>query len=183
MKVSTLHVVVSFILSPFILLSGCQSLRETQMMRQKKIKQQMIQKISRSKQISPNYLWAEEEVHKLVNQYRVSLELNPLVLNAGISEVARKHSKDMANGIVPIGHQGFRERIQQIRTTFSIAYSAENVAWNFSSIEPCYTAFRGWINSPGHQKNMVGSFSLTGIGVELGNNGSYYFTQIFIQLP
>ena len=121
--------------------------------------------------------------HKLVNQYRASLGLNPLTLKATLSEVARQHSKDMATGIVPIGHKKFGERIQQIRTTFSVMSSAENVAWNFSSAEPCYTAFRGWINSPGHQKNMVGNFNLTGIGVELGNNGSYYFTQIFIQIP
>ena len=183
MKVFASHVFFLFILSTFILLSGCQALREAQMIRQQKIQKQILQKISKSNNISPNYLWAEEETHKLVNQYRASLGLNPLTLKATLSEVARQHSKDMATGIVPIGHQKFGERIQQIRTTFSVMSSAENVAWNFSSAEPCYTAFRGWINSPGHQKNMVGNFNLTGIGVELGNNGSYYFTQIFIQIP
>ena len=183
MKVFASHVFFLFILSTFILLSGCQALREAQMIRQQKIQKQILQKISKSNNISPNYLWAEEETHKLVNQYRASLGLNPLTLKATLSEVSRQHSKDMATGIVPIGHQKFGERIQQIRTTFSVRSSAENVAWNFSSTEPCYTAFRGWINSPGHQKNMVGNFNLTGIGVELGNNGSYYFTQIFIQIP
>ena len=182
-NVFAFHVIRLSILLPFLLFSGCQSLREAQMLRQKKIKQQMIQKISRLNKISPDYFWAEEEIHKSVNQYRVSLGLNPLTLNAEISEVAREHSNNMANVIVPFGHQGFRERVQQIRTTFSAVSSAENVAWNFSSLEPCYVAFRGWVNSPGHQKNMVGDFNLTGIGVELGDNGSYYFTQIFIRTP
>ncbi len=183
MKVFAFQIFPLFTLSTLILLFGCQTLQKAQMTKQEKIKKRITQKINKPNNIIPNYLWAEEETHKLVNQYRVSLGLAPLILKTTISEVARKHSGDMATGIVPIGHKKFEERIQQIRATFSVIASAENVAWNFSAREPCYTALRGWINSPGHQKNMVGNFNFTGIGVELANNGSYYFTQIFIQIP
>ena len=38
-----------------------------------------------------------------------------------------------------------------------------------------------WINSPGHHKNIVGDFNLTGIGIAKNNEGKYYFNQIFIK--
>jgi uncharacterized protein YkwD len=39
----------------------------------------------------------------------------------------------------------------------------------------------GWKNSPEHRKNMLGDFSLTGIGIAQSNDGGYFFTQIFIE--
>jgi len=42
-------------------------------------------------------------------------------------------------------------------------------------------AVKGWINSPGHQKNMVGDYNLTGIGIAKNNVGEYYFTQLFVK--
>ena len=42
-------------------------------------------------------------------------------------------------------------------------------------------AVEGWSKSPEHRKNMLGNFSLTGIGVAQGQEGRYFFTQIFIE--
>jgi len=37
----------------------------------------------------------------------------------------------------------------------------------------------GWLNSPGHKKNIEGNFTLTGIGYARDHKGNIYFTQIF----
>jgi uncharacterized protein YkwD len=37
----------------------------------------------------------------------------------------------------------------------------------------------GWLNSPGHKRNIEGDFTLTGIGVAKNNKGIIYYTQIF----
>ena len=47
--------------------------------------------------------------------------------------------------------------------------------------DPARAAVEGWKNSPGHRKNMLGKFSLTGIGIARGKKGAYFFTQIFIE--
>jgi uncharacterized protein YkwD len=47
--------------------------------------------------------------------------------------------------------------------------------------DPARTVVEGWRKSPEHRKNMLGAFSLTGIGVAQSKNGGYFFTQIFIE--
>jgi uncharacterized protein YkwD len=39
----------------------------------------------------------------------------------------------------------------------------------------------GWLNSPGHRRNIEGDFRLTGIGIAKRSDGMVYFTQIFIR--
>ena len=59
----------------------------------------------------------------------------------------------MAHGRVPFGHDGFDERHKKVafyNTSFS-----ENVAYNYGQADPVECAVTGWINSPGHRKNML----------------------------
>jgi hypothetical protein len=37
----------------------------------------------------------------------------------------------------------------------------------------------GWIDSPGHRKNLLGRFTHCGIGVFCNDAGAYYSTQLF----
>lgn len=55
---------------------------------------------------------------------------------------------------------------------------SENVAYNSGCGDPIETAVRGWINSPGHRKNMLATNDLCGIAVHL-QGGTYWFTQLF----
>jgi uncharacterized protein YkwD len=57
----------------------------------------------------------------------------------------------------------------------------ENLAFMKGYPDPVSVAVKGWINSPGHQKNMVGDYNLTGIGIAKNNAGEYYFTQLFVK--
>jgi uncharacterized protein YkwD len=54
----------------------------------------------------------EKAVHNQVNQYRANRGLPPLSLNYRITEQARIHSRNMANGTVPFSHDGFNQRVQ-----------------------------------------------------------------------
>lgn len=121
----------------------------------------------------------EQSVHQKINAYRASRSLPALALNATISNVARIHSQNMASGSVPFGHQGFDARVQTLSQTFTFRSAGENVAFNQGYSDPVAVAVNGWLNSPGHLNNIVGSFNLTGIGVARNSIGEYFFTQIF----
>ncbi len=120
----------------------------------------------------------EKSVFDQINRYRVSKGLSKLTLNANISRQARIHSQNMANGKVPFSHKGFEKRVNSIPITYKSA--AENVAFNQGYSDPASQAMTGWINSPGHLKNLKGKYNLTGIGVAANSEGEVYLTQIFI---
>jgi uncharacterized protein YkwD len=120
----------------------------------------------------------EQSVHSKVNQYRRSQNLPPLVFDQTIANRARAHSTAMAN-VHKISHNGFDGRVKEIGQVIAYSSVAENVASNNGYSNPAQVAVTGWIQSPGHQHNMVGDYDLTGIGI-VEKDGSYYFTQIFV---
>ncbi len=123
----------------------------------------------------------EQRVHEQVNQYRQAQNLPPLTLDERISTYARKHSEAMAQGDMTFSHDGFEDRIKAIGQSLSYRRAGENLAYNMGYRDPVTQAVEGWIGSPGHQKNMVGTYDLTGIGVAKNAKGEYYYSQIFIK--
>jgi uncharacterized protein YkwD len=121
----------------------------------------------------------EKSVFDKINRYRVSVGLPKLSLNASITRQARIHSQNMANGKVPFSHQGFKERVTVLPIIYSNA--GENVAFNQGYSDPASQAIVGWLNSPGHLKNIQGKYNLTGIGVAANQQGEVYLTQIFLR--
>jgi uncharacterized protein YkwD len=122
----------------------------------------------------------ELATYNLVNKYRQSHNLPPLVADPAISAEAKAHSEQMARS-GNMSHDGFNDRVASVSKTIVYRSAAENVAYNMGSGQPDLVAVQGWIESPGHQHNMVGRFDLTGIGVAKNAKGEYYFTQIFIR--
>ena len=92
-------------------------------------------------------------------------------------EIGVEHSRAMAEGTVPFGHQGFNDRVR--RFPFHNRSAAENVAWNHGHADVARTAVDGWIKSPGHEKNLRGNFLYCAIGVYEKSNGAWYLTQLF----
>ncbi len=119
-------------------------------------------------------------IHEQVNQHRQSLGLRPLTLVPLISNQAEVHSRDMASGRVAFGHDGFKTRVERIAQQLPHKSSAENVATNRGFDDPAREAVIGWLNSPGHRKNIEGRYELTGIGITKDEKNEYYFTQIFL---
>ncbi len=114
-----------------------------------------------------------------VNQHRQSLGLGKLQAFDAATVQAYNHSKNMATGKTAFGHDGFESRVNSImKNEGRISASAENVAYGKLSAKD---VVNGWLNSPGHKKNIEGNYALTGIGTYTDKRGVIYFTQIFLR--
>jgi len=128
----------------------------------------------------------EHYVHRLVNEHRVSQGLKPLAFNPKIAAIARNHSRNMATGRVGYGHGGFDGRIERIARLITQRGVGENVHTIMISKSPSYVgekAVAGWLESPGHRRNIEGSYDLTGVGIAQGPSGEYFLTQLFVRTP
>ena len=114
-----------------------------------------------------------------INQYRLQRGLGSLKLEPAISEEAKNHSLDMAENIVPFGHDGFYKRAHQLAKVFPQSHAAaENAAYAYTDDQD---VVKQWINSPDHRKNIEGNYNLTGIGVAYDKTGKVYVTQLFLR--
>jgi uncharacterized protein YkwD len=122
----------------------------------------------------------EREVHEAINGYRDSIGLSRLAWSDDIATIARSHSANMADGDVGFGHGGADDRVEQVSEILEWQSISENVA--YSSARPDLADFflRRWLESSQHRKNIVGTFTTTGIGAALNENGDVYVTQIFV---
>jgi uncharacterized protein YkwD len=134
--------------------------------------------ISRQADSGSNGGTMDEQILYYTNKFRQSKGLKPLQLDATISQQARRHSQDMANGSTGFGHEGFEERVAYVAKKMGrVASAAENVAYGTLDAE---AVVNGWIKSPGHRKNMLGDYTMIGIGT--ADKGRItFFTQVFIK--
>jgi uncharacterized protein YkwD len=116
------------------------------------------------------------EILKYVNKDRSEHNLPALKMNSIESQLAEKHSRDMATGKVKFGHDGFNSRAKTIQKALGSIEIGENVA---SGPMTAREVVNGWLKSPGHKRNIEGNFILTGIGYAHDKKGDIYFTQIF----
>lgn len=121
---------------------------------------------------------AEEEMLNLVNAERQKVNVEKVVGDAALREVARAHCKDMfARGYfshyTPEGKSPF-DRMADGNVEFS--YAGENLA-----LAPNVTlAMRGLMNSPGHRANILSpNFGKLGVGVIDGGIYGQMYCQEF----
>lgn len=120
----------------------------------------------------------ETKIFKLVNDHRLSIGRAALVWNDLLAGEARTHSREMADGKVPFGHDGFNDRIARINESIPWSAVAENVSLSGSAED----AVNAWLKSADHKANIEKDYDLTGVGVAKGTSGSvYYFTQMFLK--
>lgn len=124
----------------------------------------------------------ELAIYNRVNEYRKSLDLPPLVIDPIMSVQARIHSQKMAQS-GNLSHDGFQERVDSIARIIPYRNAGENVGSALGYARPDEIVVQGWIDSEGHNRNMIGRYELTGIGVVQNAKGEYYFTQLFIRQP
>lgn len=119
----------------------------------------------------------QRSILRYVNQHRRLLGKPPLQLQVVASQQATTHSRNMALRETGFGHDGFEQRMELIRKNSGwISASAENVAYGKLTAQE---VVKGWLNSPGHKKNIEGNYQFTGIGVYKDAQGVLFFTQIF----
>lgn len=121
----------------------------------------------------------QNEILYYVNQYRAKHHLSPLKMNNLISQQAAKHSQDMASHRLAFGHTNFNGRIKRLYTEIGECRGgAENVAFYKTDAKKLVDA---WVASPGHRRNILGGYNLTGIGIAHSKKGWAYYTQIFLR--
>lgn len=118
----------------------------------------------------------ESDILRFVNEDRKLHNLPLLQVNDMESSLATKHSTNMAEGKTKFGHDGFEKRAKTIQKELRSVAVGENVAEGQMSAREVVD---GWLNSPGHKRNIEGDFTLTGIGYAMNKKGNIYFTEIF----
>ena len=116
---------------------------------------------------------------ELTNQFRAKNKLPPLKWDDSIWKISLTHSKNMGDGKVPFGHKGFNERIKQFPFHFSLACENVFMCQGYSEYSIAENAVNGWINSPGHRKNLLSNTNSCAIATYRTSSGAYYLTQMF----
>ena len=132
---------------------------------------------------SPSIAQMEKQVHQQINTIRQKEGLSQLKPNEKLAQVARDYSRKMAeqNFFSHTSPQGdtMVQRVQSVGIFYSVI--GENLFKGTNIPQPAPTAVKGWMNSPGHRKNILRSeYRETGIGVWKKGN-TYYFTQLFMR--
>ena len=128
-----------------------------------------------SSPLTPDIDTTESEVQIRVNSFRGEQGLTQLALNVLLVEVARAHSKDMAqrkffDHYTPEG-LGPQDRVE--RAGITDLRCAENLfqVLNGREISSEYISkesFNGWVNSPSHYDNMIGpSYDTGAVGIHI----------------
>ena len=118
---------------------------------------------------------------ELTNEFRKKNKLPILEWDDEIWRVAYVHSENMGKKKVPFGHDGFNDRIKKFR--FYYSFAAENVFMcnGYSQYNIAQMGVNGWINSPGHRKNLLSYSSHCAIATYRSGYGEFYLTQIFVR--
>ncbi|MCC0672307.1 sporulation protein [Clostridioides sp. ES-S-0145-01] len=127
-----------------------------------------------------NFSAYQKEVVDLVNVERSKAGLNPLTLDADVSNVATKKSQDMIdNNYFAHNSPTYGSPFDMLKK-FGISYktAGENIAMGQKTPKEVVNA---WMNSEGHRKNILNpNYSKIGVGVAQKSSGSIYWTQIFV---
>jgi uncharacterized protein YkwD len=149
----------------------------------------------------------ERQIHSLINTERRNHGLSPISWNGTLSKIARKHSRDMANRSYfshhsPEGHdfsyrygqEGYScavpakdrtyagaENIFQNNLYDRVVYVDGAARYDWNSVRKiAETTVQGWMNSPGHRKNILMPFwGSEGIGIAVSPDDKVYITQNF----
>lgn len=132
---------------------------------------------------SPLTAQMEAQVRQRINTIRLSRGLKQLQNNDKLAQVARNYSRQMAHqnffGHTSPAGETMVQRVQASGIFYFVI--GENLFTCTNIPQPVPAAVQGWMESPGHRKNILRSeYRETGIGVWRKGN-TYYFTQLFMR--
>ena len=122
------------------------------------------------------------ETFSRLNKYRRRIGLPMLTWNQEVYDITLKHCVYMENK-GKISHDLFKERIEG----HDFRYTNENVAafggYDVDSIEGAKKFMEMWINSEGHNKNMISDKPNQGaVAIYKDNDNKYYATMILVKV-
>lgn len=130
-----------------------------------------------SKDSSDGDLIGKQCLH-YTNEFRKKNGLGEVKWDPTIWAVCLPHSRNMATGKEKFSHNGFNARINSLPNGFQSA--CENIFMCSGGGDIARMAVNGWINSPGHRKNLLSNSTYCAIASYQNNYGEYYVTQIFV---
>lgn len=116
---------------------------------------------------------------ELTNIFRAKNNLPPLKWDDSIWRISYGHSKNMGDKKVPFGHKGFNQRIRQFPFHFTLACENVFMCQGYSQDSIAENGVDGWINSPGHRKNLLSRTTHCAIATYRNSSGAFYLTQMF----
>jgi len=122
----------------------------------------------------------EGQVATLTNNERQARNLQPLTMDAQLSEIARLHSADMARRDY-FDHVNLEGESPADRAT-KRKYKWGAIGENIAAGQPTpAVVVDGWMNSPGHRSNILGQYKRIGVGVvrKADGQGTPVWTQMF----
>jgi uncharacterized protein YkwD len=126
----------------------------------------------------------ERSTFQLMNVERATRGLPTLKWSDKIAKVAREHSHSMAMNSF-FSHRGLDGSMVDDRADrFGISNwraIGENIAYLRGYSAPETFAVEKWMQSTSHRQNLLGSqWTESAIGVAVTDDGTYYFTQVFL---
>lgn len=131
-----------------------------------------------------NITAVERTAFDLLNKKRVEKGLSPLLWSSDLEVVARQHSQNMAE-FQFFSHRGLDNKLVSDRADDAGVGRwraiGENIAFNRGFDDPVSKAVELWLDSPSHRRNLLGeNWKESAVGVAVADDGSYYFTQVFL---
>ena len=126
----------------------------------------------------------EQQCLEEVNRLRRRNGLTRLMFYEELLPIAREYSRRMAEEKFfshddPEG-RSVKERVEEGAIKWRMV--GENLAYSNGYVNPVAASIHGWMNSPGHRANILApDFNLTAVGVWIKEDGTVYFTEIFLR--
>lgn len=132
-----------------------------------------------------NYDADEDEIFFLVNDERQKQNLNILIWDNQLAEIARNYSGQMADGNF-FDHFDPQGADVVLRAKKSNLKHWSKIGENLFSIEGMknFDAFavKNWMESPTHRQNILDAdFNKAGIGIAESDGGEIFITEVFIR--
>lgn len=126
----------------------------------------------------------EKLAFNLLNAQRAAKNLPALQWNEDVAKIARMHSENMAKYKF-FSHTGLDGKMVDDRADICGVNKwkaiGENIAYNRGYDKPADFAVERWMNSVSHRDNILNfRWKESAVGVAIANDGSYYFTQVFL---
>ncbi len=123
-------------------------------------------------------LEAENDLLARHNAHRAANGLGPLVRDPALDAIAREWTAQMASTEV-LSHRTDLRAMVESRVTTDWQRIGENVGWGPSS-SWLHDAF---VDSPGHNANILGQYNRVGVGATLDDDGDLWVTVNFLEGP
>lgn len=114
-----------------------------------------------------------------INHHRVSMGLVALKENDILDRIATEHSANMADGEIPLSHEGFVQRFEQASKETGASAIGENVGSNYANATELVKA---WLASDENRENIESDYTHVGIGIADDADGNRFFTQLLARI-